>query len=161
MTKSNAHPEMDCILWILCNLFFLSKQNKIKILKHWDEWILWGHRRVVVSAKVIGDAVTAPTVGGDISSIRISDLDPRGHVLEAWSLQAHACNPSYLGGRLKSGDHSLRPAWANSSRPHFHKNNQSKMNWRCGSSGRGLLCKCKALSSNSSPIKKEVELNLQ
>jgi hypothetical protein len=30
----------------------------------------------------------------------------------------------------------------------------SKMNWRCESSGRGLLCKPEDLSSNSSPAKK-------
>jgi hypothetical protein len=32
---------------------------------------------------------------------------------------------------------SLRPAQANSSQDPHQQNNQSKMDWRCGSSGRG------------------------
>jgi hypothetical protein len=30
MTKSNAHPEMDCILWILCTYFFYQSKTKSK-----------------------------------------------------------------------------------------------------------------------------------
>jgi hypothetical protein len=38
--------------------------------------------------------------------------------------------------------------------PHL-QNNQSKMDWRCGSSDKDLLCKYKALSSNPSPTKEK------
>jgi hypothetical protein len=48
---------------------------------------------------------------------------------------AHACNPSYLGG-WNLEDHGLRPAWANSTQDSISKNNQSKMDWMCGSSSR-------------------------
>jgi hypothetical protein len=37
-------------------------------------------------------------------------------------------------------------------RLHF-QNNQRKMDWRCGSSGRVPFCKCKALSSNPTTTK--------
>jgi hypothetical protein len=47
---------------------------------------------------------------------------------------AHARNASYLGGQDREGG-SLRPARANSSEDTV-PNNQSKMNWRYGSSGR-------------------------
>jgi hypothetical protein len=41
-------------------------------------------------------------------------------------------------------------------RPHLQKKkNQSKMDWRCGSSSQCLLYKHKTLSSNSSPTKKK------
>jgi hypothetical protein len=33
---------------------------------------------------------------------------------------AHNCNPSYSGGRDQK-DHSLKPAWENSLRPHLEK----------------------------------------
>jgi hypothetical protein len=49
--------------------------------------------------------------------------------------QAHAYNLSYLEG-WDQENHSSRSAWIDSLRdPHF-QNNQSKMNWRCVSSGR-------------------------
>jgi hypothetical protein len=32
---------------------------------------------------------------------------------DSWMLVAHACNPSYSGGRDQE-DHGLKPAWANS-----------------------------------------------
>jgi hypothetical protein len=35
------------------------------------------------------------------------------------------------------------------------KKNQSKMDWMCGSVVECLLCKCKALSSDSSPTQKQ------
>jgi hypothetical protein len=38
---------------------------------------------------------------------------------------AHACNPSYLGGRDQE-DHSLKPAWANSSQDPVSKIPTSK-----------------------------------
>jgi hypothetical protein len=47
----------------------------------------------------------------------------------------YTCNPSYLGG-WDQKDHSLRQAWANSSQDPHLQNNQSKMDWRCGSSSR-------------------------
>jgi hypothetical protein len=46
----------------------------------------------------------------------------------------HTYNPSYLEG-WHWEDRGLRPAQANSLRPHL-QNNQSKMDWRCGSSSR-------------------------
>jgi hypothetical protein len=66
-------------------------------------------------------------------------------------LVAHACNPNYVGGlRFKAslGKYVLRP--------HL-QNKHSKMDLKCGSSSKStsyLLCKCKDLSSNSSPTKK-------
>jgi hypothetical protein len=44
----------------------------------------------------------------------------------------------------------LRPAQGNSS-----PNNQSKMDWRCGSSGREPVLQAQSLSSNSKPKKKK------
>jgi hypothetical protein len=49
------------------------------------------------------------------------------------SAVAHTCNPSYLGG-WDQEDQDLRPARAEFTRPHL-QNNQSKMDWRCDSSG--------------------------
>jgi hypothetical protein len=53
-------------------------------------------------------------------------------------------------------DHNPRPAQANRSRDRHLQNNQSKVDWRCGPSGR-------ALSSNPSPTKKKIKggLSLQ
>jgi hypothetical protein len=48
---------------------------------------------------------------------------------------AHACNPSSLGG-WDLEDCDLRPAWANSSWDPQLQNNQSEMDWRCGSNCR-------------------------
>jgi hypothetical protein len=42
--------------------------------------------------------------------------------------------------------------------PHL-QNNQSKMDWRCDSSGRVLLCKLEALSSNPLEKQKKREKN--
>jgi hypothetical protein len=56
---------------------------------------------------------------------------------------AHAWNPSYLGG-WNQEDQSLRPAWANSSLDPHLQNNQSKMEWKYGSSSRAT---CFAQSS--------------
>jgi hypothetical protein len=74
------------------------------------------------------------------------------------STGAHACNPSYLGDRDWE-DHSLRPVWANSSWdpiPHL-QNNQSKMDWRCDSSGRvpGLQVKKPSAQTPIPPKKKK------
>jgi hypothetical protein len=41
------------------------------------------------------------------------------------------------------------------------QNSQSKMDWRCGSSSKVLLCKHETLSSNPSPTKKEKNLPRQ
>jgi hypothetical protein len=41
----------------------------------------------------------------------------------------------------------LRPAWANSSQTYL-QNNQSKIDWKSGSSGKAPVSKHKALSSN-------------
>jgi hypothetical protein len=51
----------------------------------------------------------------------------------------HACNPSYLGG-WDQKDHCSRAAQANSWRDPHLQNNQSKMDWRCGSSSRASTC---------------------
>jgi hypothetical protein len=51
-----------------------------------------------------------------------------------WALVTPICNSSYLGGRDRK-DHSSRLAQANISWDPHLQNNQSKMNWRCGSSG--------------------------
>jgi hypothetical protein len=64
---------------------------------------------------------------------------------------AGVCNPIYLG----SGGLQF---WASLGkwfkRPHV-QNSQSKMDWRCGSEVKYLLCKLKALSSNHSSTKKK------
>jgi hypothetical protein len=41
------------------------------------------------------------------------------------ALVAHACNPSYSGGRDKE-DHGLKPAWANSSQDAISKKSITK-----------------------------------
>jgi hypothetical protein len=51
-----------------------------------------------------------------------------------WAFVTPICNSSYLGGRDRK-DHSSRLAQANISWDPHLQNNQSKMNWRCGSSG--------------------------
>jgi hypothetical protein len=51
------------------------------------------------------------------------------------TIEQGACYPSYLEG-WDWKDDSSRPAWAiHLFDPHL-QNNQSKMDWRCGSSGR-------------------------
>jgi hypothetical protein len=52
-----------------------------------------------------------------------------------WVQMAYACNPSFLAG-WGLEDCGLRPVWANSLWDSHHQNNQSKMDWRCGSRGR-------------------------
>jgi hypothetical protein len=37
------------------------------------------------------------------------------NALDCWALVAHACNPSYSGGR-DQGDRDSKPAWGNSTR---------------------------------------------
>jgi hypothetical protein len=63
---------------------------------------------------------------------------------------AHLYNPSYLGG-WDGEDPSSRPSQTNSSQDPVSKITRVKMDWRCGSSGIGLLCKCEA----PSPTKKK------
>jgi hypothetical protein len=57
---------------------------------------------------------------------------------------AHACNPSYSGGRAQE-DHSSKPAWANSSLRHYLEKNPSQE---------------RALSSSPSTIKKKKKIKL-
>jgi hypothetical protein len=66
------------------------------------------------------------------------------------SKHARRCNPSYLGN-WDQEEHGSTSAWANSSRDPHLPNNQSKMDWSCGSTVVRLLCKCKTLSSNPRP----------
>jgi hypothetical protein len=47
-------------------------------------------------------------------------------------LVIHACNPSYSGVRDQE-DHSLKPAWANSSRDPSSKKHITKKGWWSGS----------------------------
>jgi hypothetical protein len=47
----------------------------------------------------------------------------------------HICNPSYLGD-WDQEDNGSRLAWANSSWDPHLQNNQSEMDWRCGSIDR-------------------------
>jgi hypothetical protein len=70
--------------------------------------------------------------------------------ISSWAPRAHTCNPSYLGG-WDWEDCSSRPAQANSLRDPHLQNNQTKMDWRYGSSSKYPLCKCEVLSSNPSP----------
>jgi hypothetical protein len=48
------------------------------------------------------------------------------------ALVAHACNPSYSGGKDQE-DHGLRPAQANISRDPISKNPITKQGWYYGS----------------------------
>jgi hypothetical protein len=61
-------------------------------------------------------------------------------------LVAHACNPSYSGGRDQE-DHGLKPIWANSSHDHLEKpfTKIGLVEW----------IKVKALSSSPSTTKKK------
>jgi hypothetical protein len=60
---------------------------------------------------------------------------------------AHACNPSFSGGRDQE-DHSLKPTWANSSTRPYLKKPFTKI-------GLVKWLKVKALSSSSSTAKKK------
>jgi hypothetical protein len=71
----------------------------------------------------------------------------------SWAPMAHVCDPSYLGGRDRE-DHGLRPAWANSLQDPISKITRAKWTRDLVQTIECLLCKCKALSSNPSPIKK-------
>jgi hypothetical protein len=62
-------------------------------------------------------------------------------------LVAHACNPSYSGGRDQEG-HGSKPAWANISRDPISKKPFTKKGWQNGPSGGEYLpSKCEVLSS--------------
>jgi hypothetical protein len=52
-----------------------------------------------------------------------------------WVPVAHACNPSYSGGRDQDNC-SLKSAWANSSQDPISKIPNTKQDWQSGSSGR-------------------------
>jgi hypothetical protein len=64
----------------------------------------------------------------------------------SWAPMAHACNPSYSGGRDQE-DCGLKPAWANSLWDPISKNPSQK--------GLAKWLKVKALSSNPSTEKKK------
>jgi hypothetical protein len=69
---------------------------------------------------------------------------------------AHTCNPHYSGGKDQE-DCGSKTAQENSLwEPHL-QNNQSKMDWGCGSRAEHLLYKCKGLSSNPSPAKSKTK----
>jgi hypothetical protein len=74
---------------------------------------------------------------------------------------AHTCNPSYLGN-WDWKDRGSRPAWANSSwdPPHL-QNNQSKMDWRSGSSGRVPALWVRSPEFKLQFLKKKKERKLQ
>jgi hypothetical protein len=55
------------------------------------------------------------------------------------------------------GELQFEASWANSSGDHHLQNNQSKMDWRCGSSVEYLLSKFKALNSNLSSTKNKTK----
>jgi hypothetical protein len=66
---------------------------------------------------------------------------------------AQTCNPSYLGGRDWEA-HSSRPAQGNSSWPYL-QNNQTKMDWKYGSSSRAPALQVQSLEFKSSSTKKK------
>jgi hypothetical protein len=59
-------------------------------------------------------------------------LFPEEVTSEAGALVAHACNPSYSGGRDQE-DHSSKPAQENSSQDPISKKPSTKKGWRSGS----------------------------
>jgi hypothetical protein len=67
---------------------------------------------------------------------------------------AHACHPSYLGG-WDQEDWRPKPAWTNSSGDPISKITRAKWAGGVGQVVELLLCKCKALSSNPNPTKKQ------
>jgi hypothetical protein len=69
-------------------------------------------------------------------------------------LVVHACDPSYLGG-WDWEDHSLRPAWENSSRDSISKISRAKWTGGVAQMVECLLCQWETLSTNSSPAKKK------
>jgi hypothetical protein len=64
---------------------------------------------------------------------------------------AHACNPSYLGGRDQE-IHGSKPAQANNSQDHISKIPNTNQGWQSGSSDR-----VSALRSRPSTAKKKKE----
>jgi hypothetical protein len=76
-------------------------------------------------------------------------------VLCIWMPVAPTCNPSYLGG-WDQEDHGSRPAWKNSSKDSMSKITREIWTGGVAQVVDNLLCKCKALSSNSSLTKKKV-----
>jgi hypothetical protein len=76
---------------------------------------------------------------------------------------AHACNPSYSGGRDQE-DYSLRPVWAKKKKKRERERetvskipNTQKKSWWSGSSCRALLSNCEGLGSNPSTVKNKKE----
>jgi hypothetical protein len=51
------------------------------------------------------------------------------------------------------GDHG--PSWPRQKARPYLKYNQNKMGWRCGLSGKCLLSKCEALTSNPTTARKK------
>jgi hypothetical protein len=72
----------------------------------------------------------------------------------SWAPVAYTCNPSYLRG-WDWEDGGSRPAQANSSRDPHLQNNQTKTDWRCGSSRKVSSLQVQSPSSNPSPTKKK------
>jgi hypothetical protein len=76
-----------------------------------------------------------------------------------WAPVVHTCNPSYLGGWDRE-DHGLSPAPGNSLwGPHL-QNKRSNCIGGVVQEGECLFCKREDLSSNPSPMKKKILLNL-
>jgi hypothetical protein len=71
--------------------------------------------------------------------------------LSCWVPVAHACNPSYSGGRDQE-DHSSKPSWANSSEDPISKKTITKKK------GFAEWLKVKALRSSPSTTKKKTFL---
>jgi hypothetical protein len=61
---------------------------------------------------------------------------------------AHACNPSYLGGRDQE-DHSSKPAWANSSQDPILKKHITKKGWWSGPEFKPQYCKINNNNNNN------------
>jgi hypothetical protein len=59
-------------------------------------------------------------------------ISPVLKILCCWALVAHACNPSYSGGRDQE-DCSLKPAWTKFENPYLEKKASQKNGWWSGS----------------------------
>jgi hypothetical protein len=71
----------------------------------------------------------------------------------SWVPVTHTCNPSYLGGWDQ--EHCcLKPDWASTSLDSISKITSVKWTGGVAQAVEPILCKHKALSSNSSPTKK-------
>jgi hypothetical protein len=80
-------------------------------------------------------------------NVNIFSFSVRIKVMFCWALVAHACHPSYSGGR-DQGDHSSKPALGKQfAIPYLEKTHHTKR-------ARGVL-KVQALSSSPSTAKKK------